>query len=79
MLEAFEHPVFEKEFYNDKWGIFISAYAPIKDQEGKSVAILGSDVDVSVVMNNLHKRFSIWIWFAGLLCIVLFAVWTTKR
>ncbi len=39
-----------EEFYTDKWGTFLSGYAPIKDAAGNTVAILGVDMDATDVM-----------------------------
>lgn len=36
-------PMVEQEPYSDRWGTFLSAYAPIKDSAGRTVAILGID------------------------------------
>lgn len=33
----------------DRWGTFLSAYAPIKDADGKVVAVLGVDRDYSLI------------------------------
>ncbi|MCX7904813.1 MAG: methyl-accepting chemotaxis protein, partial [Caloramator sp.] len=33
----------------DKWGTFVSAYAPVKNSEGKIVGIVAVDMDVSVL------------------------------
>jgi len=42
---AYEHGVVtvETEPTHDRWGTFISAYAPIRDRSGKVVAVLGID------------------------------------
>jgi len=45
MLEAFNGPTADKEIIVDQWGTFVSGYAPIRDRDGKSVAILGVDSD----------------------------------
>lgn|GEM_PF-929215 len=39
----------ESELYSDKWGTWISAFAPLKDQSGKVVAVLGLDIDAGYV------------------------------
>lgn len=77
MLVAFNTPSYEKEFYIDKWGTLLSAYVPIKDGD-KSIAILGADIDASVVLDTLHKRFDIWMWFSAVLSIGLFLVWVRR-
>lgn len=39
----------ESEIYSDKWGTWISAFAPLKDRTGKVVAVLGLDIDAGYV------------------------------
>ncbi|MBP9773125.1 MAG: HAMP domain-containing histidine kinase [Candidatus Peribacteraceae bacterium] len=45
--EAFFYPTAQNDFIVDKWGTFLSGFAPIKDDSGQVVAILGMDVEVS--------------------------------
>ncbi len=44
--QAFNQPVVMNDFIVDKWGTFLSGFAPIRDSEGNTVAILGMDVNV---------------------------------
>lgn len=44
MKKAFDAPIVDEEMYCDKWGCFISAYAPIKDDSGEAFAIIGIDI-----------------------------------
>jgi signal transduction histidine kinase len=44
--EGFENPVAQTEFIIDKWGVFMSAFAPILNSKGETVAVLGIDVEV---------------------------------
>ncbi len=46
MREAFLHPTADAEPSADKWGTWLSAYAPIRDEAGKAVAILGVDMSL---------------------------------
>lgn len=49
MKEAFnDKVVVTNESFTDEYGTFISAYAPIKNSEGKVIAIAGVDVDSSM-------------------------------
>ncbi|MBX3120379.1 MAG: HD domain-containing protein [Fimbriimonadaceae bacterium] len=36
----------------DQWGTFLSGYAPIKDEHGQTVAVLGIDIEASQVMTQ---------------------------
>lgn len=50
MKEAFnDKVVVTNESFTDEYGTFISAYAPIKNSEGKIIAISGVDVDSKYV------------------------------
>ncbi len=42
--EAFDHPAVDSDITYDQWGALISGYAPIKDAQGKTIAILGIDM-----------------------------------
>jgi len=58
--EAFNAPSADKDVVSDEWGVFLSAYAPIRDSGGNSVAILGIDMSADSVMNlqkEVYKRF----------------------
>lgn len=59
MMKAFSTPEADTKLTKDKWGVFLSAYAPIKDERGKTVAILGIDATASDVYNmqkEVRKR-----------------------
>ena len=43
MKLAFEGPIADENLEKDRWGTWLSAYAPIKDKNGNAVAILGVD------------------------------------
>ena len=49
MLEAYNGPTADKKNITDEWGVFISGYAPIRDANGKPVAILGVDADAAQI------------------------------
>lgn len=50
IVEAEQASTASREFYTDKWGTFLSGYAPIKNAAGETVAILGVDMDASEVV-----------------------------
>ncbi|OQA19875.1 MAG: Phytochrome-like protein cph2 [bacterium ADurb.Bin363] len=41
---AFMEPTATKDTYEDKWGEFITGYAPLKDKNGKVIATVGVDM-----------------------------------
>ncbi|MDR0591155.1 MAG: hypothetical protein LBG75_01165 [Candidatus Nomurabacteria bacterium] len=55
----------------DDWGTWISAYAPVKDENGKVIALLGIDIDQDKYLANIIIETSppilIFLVFAGIL------------
>lgn len=48
MEKAFNgEPSSDDDVYTDEWGTFISGYAPIKDNQGNVVAVVGVDIEAS--------------------------------
>lgn len=45
--------------YSDKWGTYVSAYAPIKSSSGQVIAIIGADEDISTFQNIKQLFFRI--------------------
>ncbi len=54
---AFIGPTSDAEFTVDQWGEFISAYAPIRDEKGKVVGIIGIDVDAREFLSMSQSLF----------------------
>jgi hypothetical protein len=71
-LEAFDHPTYERNFQMTQWDALLSGFAPIKDKNGTSVAILGLDQDVTSVYDAVNARFKPWLWFMGIAAFLLF-------
>jgi len=51
MQKAFDGPQADKKLEFDEWGATLSGYAPIRDSNGKAVAIIGIDMSA----NDLHR------------------------
>jgi adenylate cyclase len=49
MLKGFRQPVVEERVTRDRFGLTLSGYAPVKNSQGQSVAVLGVDVNASVI------------------------------
>ncbi|MEB3360718.1 MAG: adenylate/guanylate cyclase domain-containing protein [Synechococcaceae cyanobacterium] len=47
LLKGFDRPVVEQEPVRDSFGNTLSAYAPVETLSGRSIAVLGVDVDAS--------------------------------
>lgn len=43
-----------KEPESDRWGTFLSGYAPISDATGKVIALVGVDMELSFYENEIH-------------------------
>lgn len=59
-LMAFESgkPIANEDFYTDSWGTMISGYAPIRDSEGNTIAVLAADMHVSILRDLTQQKFS---------------------
>ena len=71
----------DEHFVADQFGLWLSAYAPIKDENGKLVAILGVDInakDIHIRTQQLIK-FAIWGLIASLLLSIIIAYFLSKR
>lgn len=65
----------EPTLYSDRWGTFWSAYAPITNAEGKTVAILGVDRDASQIEEHLAAMYQA-AYFSGAMIIGLGALFS---
>jgi len=60
MQPAFDMPSVDRELTVDKWGVWLSSYAPIYNRQGQAVAIVGLDVSGRSIRQMhllLAKRF----------------------
>lgn len=71
IYKGFDGPV--KDTGKDKWGSFISAYAPVKNSKGESIAILGIDVFDSELDKISSESFTPVYFFIVIFFIFLFA------
>jgi signal transduction histidine kinase len=55
---AFQEPVVEHEITEDQWGRLISAFAPIKNAQGDTIAILGMDMKADEFFRMTNATFS---------------------
>lgn len=54
MILGFEYPVAETGFTEDRWGVVMSGYAPIRDSSGAVVGIVGVDMHSERILERLH-------------------------
>lgn len=69
--DGFLRPVAEPDFYSSQWGTYLSGYAPIKHDRDGVVTFLGIDMEASEIVNAAHQKFSPWLWFLGVLGILI--------
>ncbi|WP_442594229.1 ATP-binding protein [Neobacillus sp. D3-1R] len=74
-LTAFNQTVKDKKvhhtsIFRDQYGIWITAFAPIIDKEGQVIALLGVDVDASVIEKD-QNRIAAYLFTSFLLITVL--------
>lgn len=71
IMTGFTAPHVEDQFTTDKWGTVLSGYAPIRDQDGKAIAIVGIDVDEGEIANLKIDVLKLTLVFFGIasLCI----------
>ena len=77
MFDAFTNPAVDQEINEDAWGQLLSGYAPIRDREGKTVAILGVDImasDIYAAQRAINRRI-FWVLSAGTLLSLVLGLW----
>ncbi len=81
MLKAFESPSADKKMSVDAWGVTLSGYAPIYNNAGEPVAILGVDVDASNIyaMQKTVATRAVFILLIGVILSLALGVLVSKR
>lgn len=57
-VDAFEGPAVDSRITSDKWGSYISGYAPVRDAAGNVIAVLGIDMDAGKFVALSQSIFS---------------------
>ncbi len=62
---------FDTDIVTDRWGRWVSAFAPLRDKDGKVEAVLGVDLDAGEwIMQGVRAR-GVWLWsVAGIFLII---------
>lgn len=68
---ALEKPI-ALDPYIDQWGELMSGMAPIKDLNGKTVGVIGIDVEVDTIYEQINTNFTPILYFLGLLLLFIF-------
>jgi putative methionine-R-sulfoxide reductase with GAF domain len=58
-IQTLNQPLVEDSFYTDRWGTWLTAYAPVFGSDGKREAVLGIDMAVNDVLE--YERQFLWI------------------
>lgn len=83
MAEAYAHPAVEEGIGYDQWGPFLSAYAPLKDDSGRTAAVVGVDRKGDVITEALNRMtlrtVAVWFLFTGVFYFALFFYYRNRR
>ena len=81
MMRGLQGPAADRKLEIDEWGATLSGYAPVRDADGKAVAVLGVDVDAGDVYQlykTVRLKFLITFLF-GILLSVLAGVMFSRK
>ncbi len=62
-------PLVENDFYTDRWGTWLTGYAPVFDSRGKRVGVLGVDVRADSIRN--YEKKLLWLFITIFLLALL--------
>ncbi len=71
---AYEKPMTNTDLYEDQWGKVLTGYAPIRNEEGETVAVLAVDIraeDFSVITRKTLIPFLIFCFLLGVIIVCL--------
>ena len=76
-----DKPVIENQFYQDKWGSWLSGYAPFYDGKGKFAGVLGMDISAKTVKAYQKKILlkSLFIFMLTLPVVIMAGLWIGRR
>ncbi|MBU2540838.1 MAG: HD domain-containing protein [Candidatus Omnitrophica bacterium] len=81
ILKAFDVPSADKEIKRDERGFFLSGYAPIRNKNGETVAMLGVDIttqDVTILQNIVYES-GIFVSILGVILSVFLGMTISRR
>ncbi|MFH1613481.1 MAG: ATP-binding protein [Planctomycetota bacterium] len=79
-LATLDHPMVDKKFTTDKWGIWLSGYSPFYRSDGQMEGILGIDIAALDVVS--HERQFLWVAlgvFAAIIPLASISGWLLGR
>lgn len=72
IFNGFKGPTATRNYYTDSWGSYLTGYAPIKNSNGNTVAVLAVDFSVNKLRELIFKTFTpIW-YFLGFFLLFIF-------
>lgn len=80
MIKALSAPAADKKLVEDEWGVTLSGYAPIRDTQGKAVAVIGIDISAQSVRDmekELNHR-SIFVLLLGIFVAIILGFLVSK-
>ncbi|MCX6354311.1 MAG: HD domain-containing protein [Candidatus Aureabacteria bacterium] len=80
IYKALDAPSADMQFTIDEWGVFLSGYAPIRNKDGKTIAVLGVDMlagDVHRIQREVYKRVAL-LFAVGVLISVGLGFYTSR-
>ena len=70
ILAGLKGPAVASRLYTDRWGTFLSGYAPVRNAQGVTVAVLGVDMTANeVVQKETYLDHGFYAIFGGLLVV----------
>jgi serine phosphatase RsbU (regulator of sigma subunit) len=84
LIKAFKEPSADREITRDKWGYWLSGYAPIRYPDGRSFGILGADISAATIglMQAGIKKTALYTFLLGIIVSIitgnLASWWLTK-
>lgn len=81
ILANLGNSVVDPRFITDQWGVWLSAYSPIRNSSGNYVATLGVDINAADIHTRLDEliKFGIYGLAASLILALLIAFFLSKR
>lgn len=81
LAKGFSGPAADRTMASDKWGVFLSGYAPIRDSKNRVVAVLGIDMSAADVYHIQKKvqKFAILFFMAGLFLSLLLGTFLSTK
>ncbi|MCM8540544.1 MAG: hypothetical protein NE328_09735 [Lentisphaeraceae bacterium] len=74
MKSAFDTPYgvkIESEFSTDKWGTWLTSYAPIVNEDGSLEAVLGIDISAKKVLEYENQYLTVFVLTGLIVCLVI--------